>query len=849
MKKITGFFGAAVIAAAVMLFAGCSPDEIIREVEVPVGPEVRMVTFINNDGTDAHRTVIVLPGTYLEMPPNPVRGGGWYFIGWHRDPAGTLPWDFDRDTVDEDLMLFARWTTVAYTITFNMQGGAPIPHRYAAYGDRILEPFVALDEGAVFLGWYRDPDGNVRWNFAEDTVTGNMTLYARWDRAWFIVTFDPANGEPLMVRQAVPNGLVQGFPAIPVKMMETRPVPNFADAEAGTLAARLQMFRANYDFVGWFDEDGVLFDAAGTPGQFPPDRVTRNMRLTAQWALPAPINLPYYHSLLSAFRHIWYNPSQAYYVFLNEDVIFSWAYAGWGGGVAANQIWINAQGWRLIQGNTRLTLIGYGEERVIQRTNANGRLFTVGSDVAGRNNIELVLGENITLRGHGGTNNQPLVLVQHGATLTMLPGSRIENHQSSTAANNGAAVVLTAQSNLGFGSSMIMKGGTITNNRSTVVNTMSAGGVFVDRFARLEMFGGTITGNNAAQSGLHDVFVRYGATGATTGFISLSGDATIGAIGLGSTSTDWHRAHVAIGEDWDGEVEALNIKGNNATNATVRGWWNNHPPITGLRHGTLTTEQIERFTLGYFFGNQTTAVAITANSQPIADTHVVIAAGADIGRMVLPPAASITTQPAATQAVNFPDAPANLSVARSGVRLTATQWQVYNSGWQDIADATGNTFNTANFTDGREGTWEFRAVFSSPAITALTDTGVEEFPAVNAVSDTATVTVNPPLPPSVTIDTQPSDITVTLPDRPGSFSVAATGPRLSFQWYGAVGVAARTAIPGATSATFNPAAATNPFIPEDTGGTWTFHVVVTSEGIGTADVSVTSDVATVTVNP
>jgi uncharacterized repeat protein (TIGR02543 family) len=49
-------------------------------------------------------------------------------------------------------------------------------------GSKITEPTPEpTKDGAVFDGWYKD-NGTFKnkWNFATDTLTEDITLYARW---------------------------------------------------------------------------------------------------------------------------------------------------------------------------------------------------------------------------------------------------------------------------------------------------------------------------------------------------------------------------------------------------------------------------------------------------------------------------------------------------------------------------------------------------------------------------------------------------------------------------------------------------------------------------------------------
>ena len=48
-------------------------------------------------------------------------------------------------------------------------------------GGRVKKPTDPTREGYVLEGWYSDMDLQNEWNFDKDTVSGNMTLYAKWE--------------------------------------------------------------------------------------------------------------------------------------------------------------------------------------------------------------------------------------------------------------------------------------------------------------------------------------------------------------------------------------------------------------------------------------------------------------------------------------------------------------------------------------------------------------------------------------------------------------------------------------------------------------------------------------------
>ena len=76
-----------------------------------------------------------------------------------------------------------------YTVTFVPNGGSPAPAvQEHTYGEKVTEPeaMTPPTDTQVFAGWFTEDKGEAEktiapWNFAEDTVTGDLTLYAWWN--------------------------------------------------------------------------------------------------------------------------------------------------------------------------------------------------------------------------------------------------------------------------------------------------------------------------------------------------------------------------------------------------------------------------------------------------------------------------------------------------------------------------------------------------------------------------------------------------------------------------------------------------------------------------------------------
>jgi uncharacterized repeat protein (TIGR02543 family) len=68
-----------------------------------------------------------------------------------------------------------------YTVTFNANGGTPEPaSQSVAQGGNAAQPDAITKAAHTFGGWYREPGLTTEWNFSVDTVTADMTLYAKW---------------------------------------------------------------------------------------------------------------------------------------------------------------------------------------------------------------------------------------------------------------------------------------------------------------------------------------------------------------------------------------------------------------------------------------------------------------------------------------------------------------------------------------------------------------------------------------------------------------------------------------------------------------------------------------------
>ena len=65
-----------------------------------------------------------------------------------------------------------------FSVSFDSRGGTDVPPQKRTYGEYLVLPEEPSREGYEFTGWYLDPSCQEEWNIREDTVKGELTLYA-----------------------------------------------------------------------------------------------------------------------------------------------------------------------------------------------------------------------------------------------------------------------------------------------------------------------------------------------------------------------------------------------------------------------------------------------------------------------------------------------------------------------------------------------------------------------------------------------------------------------------------------------------------------------------------------------
>lgn len=179
------------------------------------------VIFESNAGAAIAEQVVPY-GKQMQPPEDPVRSG-YHFAGWYTDMDLQIPWNFDRDVVQHNMTLYARWeqgetvdredvekeqtgqkenTLLVWllpgagllgaaalilifwcsrkTVRFETNCKMQIREQKIKKGGFVERPEQPARNGRTFAGWFYDIECTERWDFESDKVVQNMTLYAKW---------------------------------------------------------------------------------------------------------------------------------------------------------------------------------------------------------------------------------------------------------------------------------------------------------------------------------------------------------------------------------------------------------------------------------------------------------------------------------------------------------------------------------------------------------------------------------------------------------------------------------------------------------------------------------------------
>lgn len=142
----------------------------------------RVAFEYNYDYEGTENAAYANSGSPVSVPTTPEREG-YAFGGWYSDKDFNTKWNFDTDTVTEDINLYAKWTARIYPVTLITNGGTIESGDVTGYtyGVGVTLPVDVIRPGYTFGGWYAEADfSDGKVIEISTTDTGDKTFYAKW---------------------------------------------------------------------------------------------------------------------------------------------------------------------------------------------------------------------------------------------------------------------------------------------------------------------------------------------------------------------------------------------------------------------------------------------------------------------------------------------------------------------------------------------------------------------------------------------------------------------------------------------------------------------------------------------
>lgn len=260
------------LVAALFLLTGCMTGDDSKTTEYKL-------SFSANGGTGEMDSITKEENEKINLPAVKFSRTGFEFLNWNTvaDGSGTAYADSAEFIFNADTTLHAQWKEkkaapsnpetsstpkTTYTVTFDANGGSgTIANISVEEGSEITLPENIFTKSSyIFAGWATSADGDVSYSDkAKISITGNITLYAKWTAITYTITYE-ANG---------------GTNA------DGNPAGYTSETETITLLAPSRQY---FDFGGWYT-DSEFSDSSKkneiTKGS------TGNIMLYAKWTVAA----------------------------------------------------------------------------------------------------------------------------------------------------------------------------------------------------------------------------------------------------------------------------------------------------------------------------------------------------------------------------------------------------------------------------------------------------------------------------------------------------------------------------------------------------------------------------------
>lgn len=158
------------------------PDDRVGFILEKAIPKTYTVTYHMNGGTNNSENPDSFEGEQAHLQLKDPTKKYYKFMGWYTSA------DFQERFTSEtecngDLDLYAKWTPIIYSLTFDVNGGEELKQSVyeISYETSGFEMPKAVREGHRFLGWYDHAEGGNKVENVDHAIE-NVKLYAHWQK-------------------------------------------------------------------------------------------------------------------------------------------------------------------------------------------------------------------------------------------------------------------------------------------------------------------------------------------------------------------------------------------------------------------------------------------------------------------------------------------------------------------------------------------------------------------------------------------------------------------------------------------------------------------------------------------
>jgi uncharacterized repeat protein (TIGR02543 family) len=217
--------------------------------DVTMHAQWRAITYtVEYNANGGNGSMASVAHTYDEpqnLTANTFTRSAYFFAGWNtQEGGGGTSYDDEQSvsnlssTQGATVTLYAKWTNIIYTVTFESHGGSAVTAVSGPEGTQAAKPADPIRNGYTFGGWFDAETGGTEYTWPH-TLAANVTMHAQWTAIDYSITYNLYGGT---------NG--------------ANPATYTIESNAITLA---DATRNGYTFGGWYSDAGFITSVTGIP--------------------------------------------------------------------------------------------------------------------------------------------------------------------------------------------------------------------------------------------------------------------------------------------------------------------------------------------------------------------------------------------------------------------------------------------------------------------------------------------------------------------------------------------------------------------------------------------------------